>query len=75
MTREEFAKELEEYRLELIKLVRRYPLEIETREGQLPYRRMVVDSPEELDLAIAQLRAPVGTVDPKDVVNRSLLLE
>ncbi len=75
MTRAEFAKELEENRSKLIKLMERCPLEIETHVGDLPYRRMVIDSPADLDRAIAQLRAPAGAIDPRDAVNKSLLVE
>ena len=75
MTRNAFANQLEENRSFLLARMDRYPLEIETRKGDAPYRRLVIDSPSDLDRAIEQLRAPLGSVDPQKAVNRSLLVE
>jgi hypothetical protein len=73
MTRSEAADLLERDREEHVAALRRYPLEIECgAPNTVEYWRAVIDTTQELDLLIAQLRAT--SVSPVEAINGSFIL-
>ncbi len=68
------ADELERDREKMLKNLRRYPQEIHSGDlspDDPEYFRVVIDSEEELDQLISQLRASVVT--PEEALNKSLV--
>lgn len=66
------ADQIEQEKAEYIQLLKKYPVEISAGVESTPgYFRVVLQKPEELDILIAQLRAP--SVSAEEALNGSLV--
>lgn len=80
MTRSDLAEALEVHRALFVDLFSCHPLkveeiQVETLNDNLPYRRVILREPQDLDRAIARLRAFDDPAELKDAVNGSLFVK